>query len=174
MSDDFDFGPVDRITAGAVGEPGGRTFFVQARRGAVQITLLTEKEQVRILAAALQQILDELPEVNEDPPPADADLELVEPLEPVWRVGEMSVEYDEIADQVKVVLREFIADDQVREPASFVFTATRAQVRAMSSHAAEVVDAGRPRCQLCGYPMDVVTGIHVCPAMNGHRSYRDD
>jgi hypothetical protein len=52
------------------------------------------------------------------------------------------------------------------------FEATRAQARAMSEHALEVVAAGRPRCQLCGYPMGV-GGVHVCPAMNGHRSYRE-
>jgi len=47
------------------------------------------------------------------------------------------------------------------------FVATRAQARALSEHAEEVVEAGRPRCRFCGFPMDA--GGHTCPAMNGHR-----
>jgi uncharacterized repeat protein (TIGR03847 family) len=47
------------------------------------------------------------------------------------------------------------------------FVATRAQARALAEHAAAVVDAGRPRCRFCGFPMDA--DGHTCPAMNGHR-----
>jgi hypothetical protein len=42
----------------------------------------------------------------------------------------------------------------------------------MALHALEVVAAGRPRCQFCGYPLEPEN--HICPAMNGHRSYRDE
>ena len=42
--------PVDRITADAVGEPGERSFYLQARKGPMLITLLVEKQQVQLLA----------------------------------------------------------------------------------------------------------------------------
>ena len=41
------------MTADAVGEPGQRTFYLQAASGADQVTLLVEKEQVRRLAESL-------------------------------------------------------------------------------------------------------------------------
>jgi len=42
----MDLGIVDRITADAVGEPGMRTFYLQARAGAELVTVIVEKEQV--------------------------------------------------------------------------------------------------------------------------------
>ena len=42
--------------------------------------------------------------------------------------------------------------------------ATRAQVRAMVAHGAAAVDAGRPKCQLCDFPMD--PDGHICPRWN--------
>jgi uncharacterized repeat protein (TIGR03847 family) len=44
---------------------------------------------------------------------------------------------------------------------------TRAQLRVLARHGAEVVARGRPLCPLCGNPLDP-TG-HICPALNGHR-----
>src|SRR4029453_1972514 len=52
--------PVPRLTADAVGEPGQRTFYLQAASGADQVTLLVEKEQVRRLAESLETWLPEL------------------------------------------------------------------------------------------------------------------
>ena len=56
----FDFNPVSAIVADAVGRPGQRTFFLQARQGADMATLLMEKEQVAALATSILQLLEEL------------------------------------------------------------------------------------------------------------------
>ena len=40
-----------RLGAGAVGEPGQRAFYIQARSESAQLTVLVEKEQVALLAA---------------------------------------------------------------------------------------------------------------------------
>ncbi len=170
MSASFHLGPVDRITAGAIGEPGDRTFLLQARAGGEQVTIVVEKEQVRVLCEAMQRLLDALPDGHEGREPVDGDLELVSPLEPVWRAGEMSIEHDALTDHIVVLLTELVEDAETEIPGRARFEASRAQVRAMSEHALEVVSAGRPRCQLCGYPMGP-GGVHRCPAMNGHRSY---
>ena len=53
----MDLERVDRITAGAVGEPGERTFFLQAREGDRSITILVEKEQVELLGTSILEIL---------------------------------------------------------------------------------------------------------------------
>lgn len=182
MSASFDLDPVERITAGAAGEPGERTFFVQAEAGGRQVTLLAEKEQVHVLAQALVRLLGAVPVSEEDPEVDEDDLTLRGPLEPDWRAGQISIEYDESRDRVEIVVTELVEEEEgaegaegtgaSREPGSARFVATRSQARALVSHALAVVAAGRLRCQFCGTPID--DGDHMCPAMNGHRSQRQE
>ena len=171
MSDSFDIDPVERITAGAVGDPGARVFYVQAQSSRQQITLLAEKEQVRLLAEALLQLLGTLPEIDEGPEPGDEALELGEPLEPEWRVGEMSIEFEDATGQVEIMITEMESEEEDALGARARFVVSRAQARAMAMRALDVVAAGRPRCQFCGYPLE--PDGHICPAMNGHRSYQE-
>jgi uncharacterized repeat protein (TIGR03847 family) len=170
--------PVTRLTADAIGEPGQRTFYLQAASGADQVTLLVEKEQVRRLAENLQTWLPELAASRpEDPAEAAAaeagELALSEPLEPDFRVGQLSLSYDAERDRVLVVATELQADDEdedlleAPEPLEVRLSVTRAQLRVLARHGAQVVTRGRPLCPLCGNPLDP-TG-HICPAQNGHR-----
>ena len=53
--DPIEFDPVDAIGAGAFGEPGARTFVIQARKGAAMLSVLVEKEQVALLANEAEQ-----------------------------------------------------------------------------------------------------------------------
>jgi uncharacterized repeat protein (TIGR03847 family) len=176
VSESFELDPVVKIAAGAVGEPGARIFYLQARSADQVVTLLVEKEQVRALAVSIEQMLDALPEPQEVEPeiaPDDADIE--EPLLPEWRVGPMALHYDEARDRIVLIASEAIPVDEDDEPdpeavpdaATARFVATRSQARALAEHAEEVVEAGRPRCRFCGLPMDPEG--HTCPAMNGHR-----
>jgi uncharacterized repeat protein (TIGR03847 family) len=170
-----DLDPVTRLTADAVGEPGRRTFYLQAASGADQVTLLVEKEQVRRLAESLQAWLPELAaERPEDPAEAAAaeagELSLAEPLEPDFRVGQLSLSYDAQRDRVVVVATELQADEDPAEesdPVEVRLFVTRPQLRVLARHGSQVVARGRPLCPLCGNPIDP-TG-HVCPAQNGHR-----
>ena len=54
------FDPPDRFVAGTVGEPGHRTFFLQARDGGRVVSIVLEKVQVAVLAERLGELLDEL------------------------------------------------------------------------------------------------------------------
>jgi uncharacterized repeat protein (TIGR03847 family) len=168
VSSSFEIDPVARITAGAVGEPGERIFYLQASGGAQLVTLLVEKEQVRALAVSIDQMLAALPETEEEEPSPPEDLSLEQPLLPEWRVGPMALHYDSDRDMIVVIASELLAEEDTSgDPASARFVATRAQARALAEHAEEVVEAGRPRCRFCGFPLDPAG--HVCPAMNGHR-----
>jgi uncharacterized repeat protein (TIGR03847 family) len=180
MSESFDLNPVDRITSGAVGEPGDRTFYIQARKGDRLVTLLCEKQQVEALATTLERLLDAMPEVeDEGTPVADEDLDLEEPLIPEWRVGPMGIELDEERDMIILILQEAVEiegeeeEEEDAEPAiegaNARLVATRAQMRALAEQSATVVAGGRPRCRLCGFPLDPVAD-HICPALNGHRT----
>ena len=181
MSASFDLDPVTRLAAGAVGEPGERIFYLQARSQDQIVTLLIEKEQVRALALSIEQMLAALPEPAEPElvvPVEDADIE--EPYFPEWRVGPMALQYEESRDRLVLIASEAIpieeenpegtpegTPEETPDAATARFVATRAQARALAEHAATVVEAGRPRCRFCGFPMN--PDGHVCTAMNGHR-----
>lgn len=165
----YDLEAVQRITAGAVGQPGNRVFYVQARRGNRMISLLAEKEQVRALAEAIAQLLDDLAEKNPGLSTTDdilvTNMSLEEPLEPEFRIGQMGLGYDNERDMVVLVIQG-MAEETSDDTATARFSATRMQMRALSVHAAHVVAAGRPICGNCGRPID--PSGHFCPQRNGH------
>ena len=80
----MDLGAVDRITADAIGEPGMRTFYLQARIGADLVTVIVEKQQVQLLATSVLELLADVGEETA-PGPDDADMGLEQPFEPRWR-----------------------------------------------------------------------------------------
>ncbi|HZD02013.1 MAG TPA: DUF3090 domain-containing protein [Actinomycetes bacterium] len=176
-----DLDPVTRLTADAVGVPGQRTFLIQAASGTDQVTLLVEKEQVRVLAerviAWLPELAADRPEDPEEVREAEAaELGLSEPLEPDFRVGQLALTYDPERDRVVMLATELVADEIEREgeaadsgpePLEVRLWVTRPQLRVMARHGAQVVRQGRPPCPLCGNPLD--PSGHVCPAQNGHR-----
>ena len=167
----IELNPVNRITAGAEGEPGHRTFYMQARKGATVVTLLCEKEQVQALGLAVQQMLEELK--TKYPKGANymqlqMDMSLEDPLAPVYRIGQMGLGYDEEHDLVVLVARELVPEDVSEEEASVSrFFCSRAQVEALARQALEVVSRGRPVCPLCQKPIDKDLE-HFCPRSNGH------
>jgi uncharacterized repeat protein (TIGR03847 family) len=165
----FDLDAVQRITAGAVGPKGQRVFYVQARRGSRLITVSAEKEQVRALAEAVARLLDGLAEKNPRLATSDdmfvTDMSLEEPLEPEFRVAQMGLGYDAERDMV-VLLIQGLSEEEEGEGQTARFSASRPQMRALSSHAAQVVAAGRPTCGNCGRPID--PSGHFCPQRNGH------
>jgi uncharacterized repeat protein (TIGR03847 family) len=172
-----DLDPVTRLTADAVGMPGQRTFLIQAASGGDHVTLLVEKEQVRVLAerviAWLPELAAERPENPDEVRAAEAgELGLSDPLEPDFRVGQLALTYDPERDRVVLLATELVAEDQAEdlpteEPQEVRLWVTRPQLRVMARHGAQVVEQGRPPCPLCGNPLDP-TG-HICPAQNGHR-----
>ncbi|HSK96496.1 MAG TPA: DUF3090 family protein, partial [Euzebyales bacterium] len=87
MTESFEFRPVEWLTAGAVGEPGQREFYIQARASGDEVALLVEKEQVRMLAQLAQELLARI-DVAVTPDDLDTSAQqLREPLEPAWRAG---------------------------------------------------------------------------------------
>jgi uncharacterized repeat protein (TIGR03847 family) len=103
MSGSFDFPTPDLFTAGTIGPPGQRVFYLQAREGDTLVTLKCEKEQVRVLGEYLGRLLERL----STPAAAPAgDLALVEPVTAAWVVGSIGVGYDEAADRVVLVIEE--------------------------------------------------------------------
>ncbi|HJU57541.1 MAG TPA: DUF3090 family protein [Actinomycetota bacterium] len=170
----MDLDPVDKLTTGTVGEPGQRTFFIQATQGERVVTILVEKEQVELLGSSILEILATVGRETGEGPQEEA-LELEVPLEPLWRAGRLSIGYAEDRDLMLLELEELVetpeegaSDDvDVPEPARVRLWATREQMFALARHGAAVAARGRPKCRFCGNPIDPEG--HMCPAMNGHR-----
>lgn len=181
MPDPIQFDSVDALGTGAVGQPGQRAFYIQARNEGAQLTVLLEKQQVAMFAtevtAFLDRIADDYPEDTVVLPPTAA--ELREPTVPLFRARLIGLGFDPERELVLIELRERPDedDDEDEDPdvpsgsddsddEGFVarIYATRAQVRALAARGATVVAAGRPDCDLCGQPMDPAG--HRCPRWN--------
>ena len=102
MSSSFDFPDPDLFTAGAVGEPGHRVFFLQARQGGAVASLQLEKQQVAALGEYLAGILADLPDAEDVPEHAD----LLEPAIEEWVVRHLAVAYEEADDRILLVAEE--------------------------------------------------------------------
>jgi uncharacterized repeat protein (TIGR03847 family) len=163
-----------RFTTGAVGDPGARTFFIQAtylteRAEQHTLSLKLEKQQVAALCEYLAGILADLP-APESPLPDD--LDLVEPVVAEWTVGTLAVAYEQAGDRIVLVAEELQLDDELDEesvevfsdPATARFVLQREQVAAFIEKGASSVSAGRPTCRLCGRPID--PDGHHCPRLN--------
>jgi uncharacterized repeat protein (TIGR03847 family) len=168
----------DRFVAGTVGQPGERTFYLQARDGARVVSVALEKVQVQLLAEKLTELLDEARRRGGQIPPSAAighdDVgPLDTPVEEEFRVGTLALAWD--GDQGQVVVEALALvrdgepvgsalDDTAEGPDVLRVVIAPAHARAFVRRAERVVAAGRPPCWLCGLPLD--PGGHVCPRLS--------
>lgn len=172
---DYDFDPVSRITVGAVGQPGQREFFIQARTGLRLVTLRIEKQQVQALAIGITQLLEQagevLPQLRTDLVNInDPRMVLEKPIYPAFVVGQIGLGYDESRGLVIIIMQELVAEgaEASSRAALARFVAGRETMRDFSEYALALVAAGRPTCPLCGQPID--PHGHFCPPSNGHNT----
>jgi uncharacterized repeat protein (TIGR03847 family) len=176
----IDYDPPERFIAGTVGEPGNRTFFLQARgvpTGAhtgVLISVALEKQQVEALAERVDELLDELMRRGSAVPattPAELeDLAAMDtPIEEEFRVGTMSLIWDD--DVQRVVIECFEVGDDVDDDTPTGTGGDRTVLRVSLppgvARALALVKAGRPPCPFCAEPLEPLG--HVCPRANGYR-----
>lgn len=164
MSTSFRFDEPQVFTAGAVGEPGARTFYLQAAEAGQVVSLKCEKQQVGALAEYLATLLGDLPPIETTLDPGL--LDLATPVLAEWTAGSMGVAYDEDDRRFVIVIDELVADDETETPGVARFRITAEQVAAFVPHAERLVGSGRPPCPLCGRPMN--PDGHACPRSNGH------
>ena len=165
MSRSFELPDADWATVGAVGEPGHRTFYLQARQGQQVVTLKLEKQQVAALAQFLAEILSDLPSPEQEP--ADTTASLTEPVLAEWPVGSIQLAYDSSSDRIVILAEEITEEESDEDGAAARIGITRPVAAMIVRAGAELVTAGRPTCALCGRPIDPEG--HACPRTNGHR-----
>lgn len=167
MSVFYEFEDVDAFTTGAIGQPGDRTFYVQARHGRQRVAVKCEKQQVAAIVQYLERVLKDLPPPENKP--ISAAMELVAPVEQTFVLGPIGLGYDRSSDRLIVQLEEVPAFDENGEEIEgrdghIRLYLTRAQASSFCEHASNVVAAGRPDCQWCTHPID--PDGHACPRMN--------
>ena len=188
------FEPPERFVAGTVGEPGDRTFFLQARGGGRVVSVALEKVQVSLLAEKLEELLTEASrrfgvDLPDAPVLAVHDNEPLDtPVDEEFRVGTLGLAFD--VDTTTVVIEAIEAgegdaevdlggdeddenadpDDEDDEPDDDLdrlrVRLTHEATRAFIDRARRVVAAGRPPCPLCGQPLNPAG--HLCPRHNGY------
>ena len=177
------YDPPDRFVAGSVGQPGERTFYLQATSTGRVTSVVLEKFQVSLLAERIDELLDEVlrrtgtagipataPAALRDDGPLDL------PLTEEFRVGAIALAWDGEDERVVIEAQEEseqpvepLSDDVPQDgPGVLRVRISPAAARAFAERALQLVAAGRPPCPLCGLPLDA-TG-HVCPRQNGHRA----
>jgi uncharacterized repeat protein (TIGR03847 family) len=180
------FDPPERFVAGTVGQPGDRTFFLQAREGARVVSIVLEKVQVAVLADRLGELLSELERrgvaaaaaagaatltAGDDTGPLD------EPLNEAFRAGSLTLGWDGDSERVLVEARAQSEDGEEIDPDEdddededgpdlLRVRITADAARSFVARAARIVSSGRPPCPLCGAPLDPQG--HICPRRNGH------
>lgn len=174
------FGPATRLQAQALGQPGHRTFrlIVESDDGRTA-ALWVEKEQLQALGLAIEQLLAEFQGRLSPKQPRQPPVETF-PANPTvdFKVGRLALGQDEseLESGPRYVLLVYDVDgsgseeEEPAQPATFACRATREQLRALSRNIAEVVAAGRPRCPLCGEPMDSADKPHGCVRANGYHA----
>lgn len=111
MSKFFEFPEAEWVAIGAVGEPGHRTFFLQAEHAGERMTLKLEKQHVQALSQFLAEILADLPGPDAHPAAGGGYPQLREPLEIDWNVGGIRLSYDGDIDRVILVAEELVAEE---------------------------------------------------------------
>lgn len=172
----------DRFVTGTVGEPGDRTFYLQASEDVRTISVAIEKQQVAVLAERLGSLLEEVAnrfgaDIPEDAPAELVDVDPLEvPLEEEFRVGTMGLGWD--ADSSAVVIEllaitegevdeTVVLDDTDEGPDAVRVFLSPVAARAFAERADRVINAGRRPCPLCAEPLDPAG--HICPRQNGYR-----
>lgn len=179
------FDPPERFVCGTVGEPGDRTFFLQARSGSRLVSVSLEKSQVQAITERLAAMLREVRGVE----PMTSILEIARdseplegPIEEEFRVGLIGILYDAENQVIQLDLQEIpqqstaedFEGDDLQDFAEdegdrrlLRVRASLGQIKAFIRRADAVISAGRPPCPFCGGPIDARG--HLCPRANGYR-----
>jgi uncharacterized repeat protein (TIGR03847 family) len=172
---EIDLNPVDFVTVGTIGPKGQRVFYLQAGQGTQLVSMVVEKEQTWALSEALRELLDDLDKRRLTTTTVDMsrmDMDLHEPIEPVFRVSRMGLGFDEDNDRVVLIMQELMIgegdlpdtddgeeeddidptglepllpdpEDESDRPSVVRLWCSREQMRALSIQAADIVKAGR-------------------------------
>lgn len=169
MAETRDFGPLDHISAEAIGQPGQRRFRLRAiNSDGETASLWLEKEQLAALGEALGTALENEGYKYERLPLDDITPDPVFPLNAGidFRLVQLSMGLNTEARAIILIAADGPeSDDSVTVTMEFDYRRAHELHRQID----DVVAAGRPPCPLCTAPMDPAG--HVCVRTNGHKPH---
>lgn len=156
----FIFDDPDRFVAGTVGEPGGRAFYLQARKGGALVSVGLEKVQVAALAERMDDLLNAV-EAPEEPDGTD-ERGLEEPVVELFRVGAMALAWDARNEAIVIEAQTptedgdylELPDDAEDGPDLLRVRIDVDDARRFVRRAEKLLAGGRPACPFCGEPLD--------------------
>jgi uncharacterized repeat protein (TIGR03847 family) len=155
---------IDSAVVEAIGEPGQRRFRIVAASTGQTTILWMEKQQLDALGRAIEQILMQLDVTLSETAPESVAGTVDLSTRNQFRVGRLEIGYDRERQRILIIAYDIEAEEGESPSLAGLFPLPLA--RLISEEAAKVVAAGRPRCVLCGMPMD--PGPHACAEQNGH------
>jgi uncharacterized repeat protein (TIGR03847 family) len=172
-----------RFVVGTVGQPGDRTFFLQAADGAQVVSVALEKEQVQRLAERLNEMLEEVAARTGEAMAQSGRIDteaLEQPIDEEFRVAALGLAWDAETGAVIIEAQapsenedaeSTLLEDVAEGPDALRVRLAAPAAVAFVVRARRVVAAGRPPCPLCSLPLD--PGGHLCPRLNGYRRAAD-
>lgn len=162
-----EFNVPERFVAGTVGQPGERTFFLQARHGARVVAVALEKLQVAALSERIIELLPDTEAIATDDQPLDT------PVVEEFRVGALGISWNPLT-QLLSIEAQALTDEEVDDvvegdegPDLLRVHLHPEQAIAFARRALIVVAAGRAPCPFCSLPLEPQG--HICPRANGYR-----
>ena len=176
MANVIELNPVDFVTIGTIGPKGKRTFHLQAGQDKRLISFTIEKQQAWALSEAINELLDDIDErdsIKTEVDFSNLDMDLREPIEPMFRIAQMGLAYEANDNKIILIAQEFnqaddeddldfddddedqdeddddddalsFLNDSSIEPNTVRMWCTREQMHALSLHATDIVKSGRP------------------------------
>lgn len=139
------FQPATILRVNAIGAPGERTFFLQGGDADRLVTLLVEKVQVQVMAVGAIRMIDGIETEQFDLEKSlarydEAEMQLVLPVDPLFRVEEVALGYDQEKDLVLLQVSEEGSGDDRQQ---VMFWVTREKMRGLALWALELANRGR-------------------------------
>ncbi len=173
-SEDSNIYSATRLTADALGKPGNRVFYIQFAEHDQVMTFVLEKGQLASLAGGIEQLIAGIADRYPELPTAVAqytpdEMRILPPVDPAFRVGEISLSYDPEVDLAGLHLKELLFGNspEEEEMRSVSVMCSRDQLLSFARWSTSVIAQGRQICPQCGEPMDPAG--HFCPKKNGHK-----
>ena len=167
MEKRYEFDEAVLLSAVAMGVPGKRTFFLIMGQKEDWVRVWLEKEQLEALALAIDQFLAPLSQEHLRFPPEAEETSLSDDVSSGLPSAELGIDqitlgYDH--ERATLNLLVHVLGPQREELVELYCRASLAQLKKLANQAKSLCAAGRPRCELCGNPIDP-TG-HICPKDN--------
>jgi len=163
-SPSHEFTHIARFEPETFGEPGHRTFSINAESESSTAKIWLEKEQLAELSLAILELAKDTPELGQNPGSGPMHLEASPLTHLDFKTNQLAFGHN--AEQDLFIVDAYDPDDINSNEPTVRMWINRKVIQGFADKALKIVAAGRPICPLCTKPIDPAG--HYCPRTNGH------